>query len=168
MSRCLPSDKRGHPSPAVRERSGMRVRCLVSRRPDCTPLVTSKDNPDPSRRRYAVDRLQRQVNCLIQNIADCSLGRDQPPKHCESHDESIASMRYPSRSETLSALEPRGISLRKNCCHFRNLHLVHGRQLAQLPQSQAIKKKFLPISRLQFQQVVVISSAALQKHKLEA
>lgn len=40
--------------------------------------------------------------------------------------------------------------------------------LAQLPQLQAIRKKFLPISRLQFEQVSVISLAALQKHEQEA
>ena len=39
--------------------------------------------------------------------------------------------------------------------------------LAQLPQLQTIKKKFLPISRLQFQQVVVISGATLHKHEQE-
>jgi len=54
----------------------------------CAPLrVTIKNKLDLSRRRHTFAWLQRQGECLIQNIADCFLGRDEPPKDSKSHDD---------------------------------------------------------------------------------
>ena len=64
-----------------------RVRLPPGHAPIVRLLVTSKDKLDLPRSRHTVDGLQRQIECLIQNLADCFLGRDEPPKHSESHDD---------------------------------------------------------------------------------
>jgi hypothetical protein len=97
----------------------------VARSSELTKLTHLKDKLDLPRRRHTVDGLQRQVECLIQNIADCFLGRDGPPKDPESHYDVDGFDAIPIKIRDAVCPCTEWIPLRKNRCHFRNLHFVH-------------------------------------------
>ena len=62
---------------------------------------------------------------MVQNIADCFLGRDEFPKDSESHDDvdRFDAIAIKIRNGVCPRTER--IPVRKNRCHFRNLQLVH-------------------------------------------